>query len=161
MCYVPMPPPKKHNKNANMPPPFSGSLFIERLTERMAALRMTNGDLAERAEVSTAAIHYYIQGLRQPKSAELSRLAAALGTSMDWLWGVTDETASPDYHHGLSVYYARQISNMRNRLQSILDSTSDLHKGIGLDISGNGNTISGGVGNTNITITPPSDNPKP
>ena len=59
--------------------------FSVRLEELLKARRMTQKELAEKAEVTEAAMSHYIKGDRVPRSAVMARIADALGTSTDYL----------------------------------------------------------------------------
>ena len=59
--------------------------FGERLGQLLDDRHMTQKELAERAEVTEAAVSHYLKGDRTPRSSVLSRIAGALGTTSDYL----------------------------------------------------------------------------
>ncbi|MCR5648661.1 MAG: helix-turn-helix domain-containing protein [Oscillospiraceae bacterium] len=59
--------------------------FSVRLEELLKARRMTQKELAEKAEVTEAAMSHYIKGDRTPRSSVLARIAMALGTTSEYL----------------------------------------------------------------------------
>jgi len=59
--------------------------FSIRLEEMLKARRMTQKELAEKAEVTEAAMSHYIKGDRTPRSSVLARIAMALGTTSEYL----------------------------------------------------------------------------
>ena len=59
--------------------------FSIRLEEMLKTRQMTQKALAEKAEVTEAAISHYIKGDRIPRSAVLARIAMALGTTSEYL----------------------------------------------------------------------------
>jgi len=61
------------------------SSFNERLGQLLADRHMTQKELAAQAEVTEAAISHYLKGDRTPRSSVLARIAAALGTTSDYL----------------------------------------------------------------------------
>ena len=63
----------------------------------MQSIPLTQKQLEEVSKIRQTSISDYLNGKAIPSAEALSRLAAALGVSMDWLWGVADEQqdASP------------------------------------------------------------------
>lgn len=59
--------------------------FAQRLGEQLKLHRMTQKELAEKAGVTEAAMSHYVKGDRIPRSSVLARIAAALGTTSDYL----------------------------------------------------------------------------
>jgi transcriptional regulator with XRE-family HTH domain len=61
-------------------------------------LGLSQVDLAERAEVTAAAISLYESGDRKPSFENLRKIARALGVDVDYLWGEVNsgkEVAAP------------------------------------------------------------------
>ena len=56
-----------------------------KLEELLKKSGMTQKELAEKAEVTEAAISHYIKGDRTPRSSVLSRIATVLNTTSDYL----------------------------------------------------------------------------
>ena len=65
--------------------PTEKAPFSQRLEQMLKNRNMTQKALAEKAEVTEAAISHYIKGDRVPRSSVLARIAAALGTTSDYL----------------------------------------------------------------------------
>ena len=63
--------------------PFNG----KRMRERRLALRMTQAALAERTGLPQADISKYETGRTHPVANRVTKIARALGASMDWLYG--------------------------------------------------------------------------
>lgn len=59
--------------------------FSERLREMIGIRQITQKELAEKAEVTEAAMSHYIKGDRTPRSVVLARIATALGTTSEYL----------------------------------------------------------------------------
>lgn len=59
--------------------------FSGRLSQLLKARHMTQKELAEKAEVTEAAMSHYLKGDRTPRSSILARIANALGTTSDFL----------------------------------------------------------------------------
>lgn len=69
------------------------SIFSERLFELMKSKKLSQKELAEKAGVTESAMSYYVKGERIPRSDVLTRIAKALGTTMDYLLGNTSEVS--------------------------------------------------------------------
>jgi len=72
------------------------SLFVFRLKDLMTSKSFTQKELAMRADIAQGAISDYLRSDRSPGAAELFRLSQALGVSMDYLWGATEESLRED-----------------------------------------------------------------
>lgn len=75
---------------------IENSLFVFRLRELMNNKSLTQKALAIRANVAQGAISDYLRATRIPGAAELFRLSQALGVTMDYLWGATEESLRQD-----------------------------------------------------------------
>lgn len=64
------------------------SCFRERLQLLLHQRNMTQKQLAERAEITEAAISKYVSGERMPSMPLLARIVQALDTSADFLLGI-------------------------------------------------------------------------
>lgn len=64
------------------------------LASALEAAQISRADLAKRAGVTEASISRYLSGKAEPRSAELLRLADALGTSMEFLLTGVDRVAA-------------------------------------------------------------------
>ena len=69
--------------------------FTDKFPERLRQVRTENGlkqaEIAEKIYVSQESISQYERGLIVPTSDVFSRLGQALGVSLDWLAGLTDD----------------------------------------------------------------------
>ncbi|SRR5258708_5740978 len=70
----------------------------ERLRARRQELRLTQEEVAERTSTNQSTISQLERGEQSPTVRSLVNLAQALGTSMEWLLGLS-ENASPDINH--------------------------------------------------------------
>jgi len=66
-------------------------MFAERLKTRRTSLRMTRSDLAKGAGVSARTIQNYEEGASSPSPGVLLNMAQALGVSVAWLKGDTED----------------------------------------------------------------------
>ena len=66
-------------------------IIAERITKARKELGLNQKELAKKANLTEANLSRYENGLREPKSAVLARLADALEVSTDYLVGLTDE----------------------------------------------------------------------
>lgn len=72
----------------------TNDVFISRLNVLMQDKALSQSRLCQLSGVSQTTISAYLLAKRSPGATELSRLAMALGVSMDWLWGVDNSTAT-------------------------------------------------------------------
>ena len=87
--------------------------FRERFAALIQERGMTQKELAQKTNLTEGAISHYLKGDREPKGAILLNIANALGTSTDYLKGLTDEVRDADDE--LSLAYkilARNAPNM-------------------------------------------------
>lgn len=68
---------------------MSGSIFGERLKGLRTSVGMTQQDLAKRLGISASTVGMYEQGRREPDNKTLSLICSQLGTSTDYLLGLT------------------------------------------------------------------------
>jgi transcriptional regulator with XRE-family HTH domain len=80
------------------------SKFSERITDIMNERHITQKQLAEMANVTESAMSYYVKGGRTPRIDILSRLAAALNVTTDYLLGVD----TPDEGNGGQLQYLQR-----------------------------------------------------
>ncbi|MCD8307284.1 MAG: helix-turn-helix domain-containing protein [Clostridia bacterium] len=83
-----------------------------RMTALLNSQNMTQKELAEKAGITEAAISHYIKGDRYPRSYVLSRIAAVLNTTTDYLIGATGEN---DEIANAKTLLARNASTMTMR----------------------------------------------
>ena len=69
-------------------------LFIERLKGLMQMYNLTQRELAQRVKITEVSMSRYVNGTRQPRPIILANIARELGTSMDYLLGLTENIAS-------------------------------------------------------------------
>lgn len=72
-------------KNTTIP------IFSSRLRAKMQSIPLTQKQLEEASKIRQTSISDYLNGKAIPSADALSRLAAALGVTMDWLWGVAED----------------------------------------------------------------------
>ena len=72
-------------------------IIAERITKARKELGLNQKELAKKANLTEANLSRYENGVREPKSAVLARLADALEVSTDYLVGLTDEKNYDSY----------------------------------------------------------------
>lgn len=72
-------------------------IIAERITKARKELGLNQKELAKKANLTEANLSRYENGIREPKSAVLARLADALEVSTDYLVGLTDEKTYDSY----------------------------------------------------------------
>jgi len=143
--------------------PIDKQIFVERLQQRLDEMDISRTKLAKLSGVTTSAISAYMYSARMPRAAELSRLAAALGVSMDWLWGIDAATSSHDELRAQVVYLNAQLTHMARTLRGLATEAENNKVSLGtqrINCSGNGKIYGGITNNTCITISPPFQNPQ-
>lgn len=104
------------------------SKFSERITDIMNERHITQKQLAEMANVTESAMSYYVKGGRTPRIDILSRLAAALNVTTDYLLGVD----TPDEGNGGKLQYLQRGLGKLNPEQ--LDKAEKVLKAVFDDI---------------------------
>ncbi|XIE09867.1 helix-turn-helix domain-containing protein (plasmid) [Rhizobium ruizarguesonis] len=64
-------------------------ILSKRLRERAEQLGISNAEAARRAGLDERRYAHYVAGRREPDLATLLRIASSLGTTPNWLLGVT------------------------------------------------------------------------
>lgn len=101
--------------------------IAKRITRARLDLGINQKELAKKAEVTEASLSRYENGVREPKSAVLTRLADALEVSTDYLLGLTDE----------KNYDNCDISNKSEKdIKNILENAEEMLKQDGLMFCG-------------------------
>ncbi|OCA04213.1 helix-turn-helix domain-containing protein [Akkermansia glycaniphila] len=95
-------------------------IFISRLQVMSIRLKLTQKTLGELCNVNQATISSYLSGRRSPGADELARLSAALGVSMDWLWGVSEKMGESDISQMENNKLQRKMEALKKRLISDL-----------------------------------------
>ena len=74
-----------------------GDIFAERLRKAMFMEGLRQVDLCEKTGIDKGSIHHYLNGTYNPNGEKLTKLAAALGVSPDWLLGrdVEEKRSAP------------------------------------------------------------------
>ncbi|MDQ0560496.1 transcriptional regulator with XRE-family HTH domain [Rhizobium mesoamericanum] len=70
--------------------------LAKRLQERARQLGISNAEAARRAGLEERRYAHYVSGRREPDLITLVRIASALGTSPNWMLGVSTITGDPD-----------------------------------------------------------------
>ncbi|MDD6154805.1 MAG: helix-turn-helix transcriptional regulator [Eubacteriales bacterium] len=102
--------------------------FSQRLRLTLKEKHLTQKELAEKAGVTESAMSHYLKGDRVPRSAVLSRIATALGTTSDYLMEGTPQNSSDEivYAKRLIARNAKQMTNAEKReILSILLGDQD------------------------------------
>jgi transcriptional regulator with XRE-family HTH domain len=79
-----------------MPNAFDKNILCKRITESRIKLKMNQAQLAEKANVTPAAISQIENGLRVPSMPVMHNIARVLGVSIDYLTGKTDKSELQD-----------------------------------------------------------------
>ena len=72
-------------------------IIAQRITKARKELGLNQKELAKKADITEANLSRYENGVREPKSVILARLADALGVSTDYLVGLTEEKTYDAY----------------------------------------------------------------
>lgn len=105
------------------------AVFARRLLELRTEKGWSQYDLATRAGLTPTAIGHYERQERSPKHASLVRLAAALDTTPDYLWGKTDnrlhvESLPPEWRKAFEKALERRLEPAK--LEELIDVVADL-----------------------------------
>ncbi len=71
-------------------------ILNERLVALMNAQGLNQKEFAAKIGVTESTMSYYVKGLRTPRSKVLAKMAAELGTSTDYLLGVSNIEKVPE-----------------------------------------------------------------
>ena len=71
------------------------SIFSDRLVSLMQQKGITQRQLSAQTNITPSAMSYYANGSRTPSGEILAKIATALGTSTDYLLGITDVPQTP------------------------------------------------------------------
>lgn len=67
------------------------TVFVKRFSALLQEHGYSQREIAQKTNLTEGAISHYLKGDREPKGAILLNIANALGTSVDYLKGATDE----------------------------------------------------------------------
>lgn len=98
----------------------------ERITEARLEAKLSQRELARRANITEATLSRYESGAREPKAAALGQLAQVLNVSVDYLLGYTEIKNYEPYNDG----------KFQNDLDYFLENTSHVLNEYGLMLSG-------------------------
>ncbi len=70
---------------------MKGDIFSERFGELLRLRNYSQKEIAQKTNLTESAVSRYLSGERTPRGAILLNIANALGTSMEYLLGKTDE----------------------------------------------------------------------
>ena len=108
------------------------STFSDRLAAILRKKGMTQKQLAQITNITESAMSYYVKGARTPSGDILTKIAVALGTSTDYLLGITDdpETSkkSPELHYlqrNLGKLDQEQLRKAEKLLRTVFDEIFD------------------------------------
>ena len=108
----------------------------EKLGDRISRLRRSLGwdqaDLAERAGIKPAQISKYERGAYEPKLSALSRIAAVLGTSTDYLITGKEAALEPDHLLALWPALGQLPLALRNEIAGFLRTVLHAQSLLGL-----------------------------
>ena len=88
-----------------------GNTFNQRLELFLKNRHMTQKELAEKAEVTEAAMSHYMKGDRMPRSSVLARIANALHTTTEYLMEGTPQNYTEEIGYAKRLI-ARNVDQM-------------------------------------------------
>ena len=101
--------------------------IAQRISRARRHLNINQKELAKKANITEASLSRYENGIREPKSAVLTRLAEALEVSTDYLLGLSENR----------TYEDSDISNKSEKdIKVILENAEKMLKQDGLMFSG-------------------------
>ena len=101
--------------------------IAQRISRARRHLNINQKELAQKANITEASLSRYETGIREPKSAVLTRLAEALEVSTDYLLGLSEDR----------TYEDSDISNKSEKdIKVILENAEKMLKQDGLMFSG-------------------------
>ena len=105
------------------------SIFSSRIKAAMEKKQITQKQLAIKANVTESAMSYYVNGERIPRSDILSRIAAALGVTTDYLLGTDTEPVDDNQlkylQRGLGKLNPEQLDKVEKLLKTVFDDIFD------------------------------------
>jgi transcriptional regulator with XRE-family HTH domain len=87
------------------------SIFSERISLLLAEKKLSQKELADKADVTESAMSYYVKGERTPRGEVLSKIANALNTSTDYLLGNSPNNISNN-DNGTLMYLQRNLRKL-------------------------------------------------
>lgn len=104
------------------------SIFSDRLVSLMRQKGITQKQLSAQINITPSAMSYYANGSRTPSGEILAKIAKALGTSTDYLLGITDapqtSAPNPELHYlqrNLSKLDPEQLRKAETLLKTVFD----------------------------------------
>lgn len=85
--------------------------FGERISELLKEKGMQQQTLAQKAEVTEAAVSHYVKGDRVPRASVMARIAEVLGTTSDYLMNGTEPDSKNEVAHAKRMI-ARNVKQM-------------------------------------------------
>ena len=85
--------------------------FGERLSSLLKEKGMQQQTLAQKAEVTEAAVSHYIKGDRIPRASVMARIVDALGTTSEYLMNGTEPNSKKEVAHAKRLI-ARNVKQM-------------------------------------------------
>ena len=93
---------------------MANECFKERFAALLQERGMTQKEVAQRTNLTEGAVSHYLKGDREPKGAILLGIANALGTSTDYLRGLTDEVKPTEADGEVERAYQLVARNAQN-----------------------------------------------
>ena len=93
---------------------MKGEIFAERFGELLRLRNYSQKELAQKTNLTESAVSRYLSGERTPRGAILLNIANALGTSMDYLLGKTDEVKPAGADDEVENAFRRVARNAKN-----------------------------------------------
>lgn len=104
------------------------SIFSDRLVSLMRQKGITQKQLSAQINITPSAMSYYANGSRTPSGEILAKIAKALGTSTDYLLGITDapqtSAPNPELHYlqrNLGKLDPEQLRKAETLLKTVFD----------------------------------------
>ncbi|MBY3265310.1 helix-turn-helix transcriptional regulator [Rhizobium laguerreae] len=87
-------------------------ILSKRLRERAEQLGISNAEAARRVGLDERRYAHYVGGRREPDLATLLRIASSLGTTPNWLLGVTERADAAAEMSDLLARFANAANGM-------------------------------------------------
>lgn len=94
-------------------------IFSERLFNARTEKKMSQSELAEKADVSTTTISEYETGKKQPKISTAKKLAVELDVSLDWLCGIGEGSV---YERNPILAWYEAIKALEMKIERVTDT---------------------------------------
>lgn len=99
------------------------SLFTERLVALMEEKGLNQVSLSNLSGVNQSGISKYLRGESSPRAGELARIAIVLGTTMDYLWGIDEDSVKNDWKQR-AERAEEELTHLRSALKILMSNVT-------------------------------------